>query len=81
MAAPLDVWDCGHCKSLAVSTKSERESCDKLELTHTGESTSKNIGYLAIPRAIDAGVGGVSQVGVIEGILCLYLKLHGYALV
>jgi hypothetical protein len=46
-------------------------------LTHTGESTSKNVGYLASTRAIDARVGGVSQVGMIESILRLYLKLHG----
>jgi hypothetical protein len=54
----------------------ERESCHKLELTHPGKRAAEDIGYLAVARAIDACVGRVSQVGMIERILCLYFKLH-----
>jgi hypothetical protein len=54
----------------------ERESCYKLQLTHPGEGAADDIGYLAVARAIDAGVGRVSQVGMIECILCLYFELH-----
>ena len=54
----------------------ERESCYKLQLTHAGEGAADDIGYLAVARAIDAGVGRVSQVGMIECILCLHFKLH-----
>ena len=54
----------------------EREPRHKLQLTHAGEGAAEDIGYLAVARAIDAGVGGVGQIGMIERILCLYFELQ-----
>ena len=54
----------------------ERESCYKLQLTHAGKGATKNIGHLAVARTIDACVGWVGQVGMVEHVPCLYLKLH-----
>ena len=54
----------------------ERESRHELQLTHAGEGSSEDIRDLAVARAINAGGAGVGQVGMVEGVLSLYLELH-----
>ena len=54
----------------------EREPRYKLQLPHPGERTAEDIVDLSIPRAIDAGVAGIGQVGMVESVLCLHFKFH-----
>jgi hypothetical protein len=62
--------------ALNVMLGLERESRHKLQLTHPGKGTTEDVGYLSIASAIDARVGWVSQIRMVECILCLHLKLH-----
>ena len=59
----------------------EREPCDELQLSHPGKRAAEDIVNLAIPRTINASVAGISQVGMVENILCLYFQLQVQALV
>ena len=52
------------------------EPSDELQLPHPGKSPAKNIGYLPVARTIDARICRGSQIGMVEGILCLDLKFH-----
>ena len=55
----------------------ESEPRHELQLTHPGKGAAEDIGYLTITRTIDTSVAGVSQVGMVESVLCLHLKFHG----
>jgi hypothetical protein len=54
----------------------ERESRYELQLAHAGKGSAKNIGDLTVGGTIDTGRAWDSQIGMIEGILCLHFQLH-----
>jgi hypothetical protein len=54
----------------------ERKPRYKLKLPHSSERTPEDIVYLTIPSAIDAGVAGIGQVGMVESVLCLHFQFH-----
>src|ERR1700727_3481587 len=71
---PVQGWPTNSCQS-------KREPRDKLQLPHPGKRAAKDIVNLTIPRAINTSIAGISQIGMIENILCLHFELQTQSLI
>src|SRR5580698_1922524 len=59
----------------------EGEPSHELQLAHPGKRAAEDIVNLTVPRAINTSIAGISQIGMVENILCLHFEFQAQSLI